>query len=208
MTGYFNNFDDDWQPDGTQPDGMQPDGSQPDGTQPDGTQPDASQPGGSRVDRDRALMTNVAAHTVASEPFKRRDNYKPFWDLVQQECTSRDSSFALSPPQCKDKYKYAKKGVSSVIAYHNGKGPPRRGASPPAPRTRAHEQQTQTRPRQPREHLLPDVTGNHQGSGKRLLRKSDDRRGHSNRGAEDRPTLSNGRALKPELGNALGKGCG
>ncbi|GFH19892.1 uncharacterized protein HaLaN_16921 [Haematococcus lacustris] len=80
MTGYYDAFDDDWQPDGTQPDGTQPDGmlldgSQPDGTQPDGTQPDGSQPGGSRGD-----------------------------------------------PQCKDKYKYAKKGVSSVLAYHKGTG--------------------------------------------------------------------------------------
>ncbi|KAJ9509771.1 hypothetical protein QJQ45_011629 [Haematococcus lacustris] len=112
MTGYYDAFDDDWQPDGTQPDGTQPDGmlldgSQPDGTQPDGTQPDGSQPGGSRGDRDHELLTIVAAHTIASELFKRRDNFKPFWDLVQQECIARDSSFALSPAQCKDKYKYA-----------------------------------------------------------------------------------------------------
>ncbi|KAJ9526807.1 hypothetical protein QJQ45_017455 [Haematococcus lacustris] len=104
------------------PDGMLLDGSQPDGTQPDGTQPDGTQPGGSRGDRDHDLLTIVAAHTVASELFKRRDNFKPFWDLVQQECIARDSSFALSPPQCKDKYKYAKKGVSSVLAYHKGTG--------------------------------------------------------------------------------------
>ncbi|KAJ9532586.1 hypothetical protein QJQ45_010679 [Haematococcus lacustris] len=57
MTGDYDDFDDDWQPDGTQPDVTQPDGmlldgSQPDGTQPDGTQPDGSQPGGSRGDRD------------------------------------------------------------------------------------------------------------------------------------------------------------
>ncbi|KAJ9526489.1 hypothetical protein QJQ45_009966 [Haematococcus lacustris] len=127
MTGYYDAFDDDWQPDGTQPDGTQPDGmlldgSQPDGTQPDGTQPDGSQPGGSRGDRDHELLTIVAAHTIASELFKRRDNFKPFWDLVQQECIARDSSFALSPAQCKDKYKYAKKGVSSVLAYHKGTG--------------------------------------------------------------------------------------
>ncbi|KAL6753927.1 hypothetical protein V8C86DRAFT_414868 [Haematococcus lacustris] len=127
MTGYYDAFDDDWQPDGTQPDGTQPDGmlldgSQPDGTQPDGTQPDGSQPGGSRGDRDHDLLTIVAAHTIASELFKRRDNFKPFWDLVQQECIARDSSFALSPAQCKDKYKYAKKGVSSVLAYHKGTG--------------------------------------------------------------------------------------
>ncbi|KAJ9515343.1 hypothetical protein QJQ45_006596 [Haematococcus lacustris] len=125
MTGYYDAFDDDWQPDGTQPDGTQPDGmlldgSQPDGTQPDGTQPDGSQPGGSRGDRDHELLTIVAAHTIASELFKRRDNFKPFWDLVQQECIARDRSFALSPAQCKDKYKYAKKGVSSVLAYHKG----------------------------------------------------------------------------------------
>ncbi|KAJ9522207.1 hypothetical protein QJQ45_008034 [Haematococcus lacustris] len=126
MTGYYDDFDDDWQPDGTQPDGtqpdgMQPDGSQPDGTQPDGTQPDGTQPDGTQPDGSQPgshhdLLTIVAAHTVASELLKKRDNVKPFWDFVQQECTARDSSFALSPPQCKDKYKYVKKGVSSVIA--------------------------------------------------------------------------------------------
>ncbi|KAJ9528619.1 hypothetical protein QJQ45_020402 [Haematococcus lacustris] len=119
-----------WQPNGTQPDGSQLDGWQFDGTQPDGTQPDGrqsdgsqsdgSQPGSRALERDQHLMNIVAAHRTASELLKRKDNFKTFWELVQQECIALDPSFDLSQKQCQEKYKYAKKGVSSVIAYHKG----------------------------------------------------------------------------------------
>ncbi|KAJ9516418.1 hypothetical protein QJQ45_011093 [Haematococcus lacustris] len=104
-----------WQPNGTQPDGSQLDGWQFDGTQPDGTQPDGrqsdgsqsdgSQPGSRALERDQHLMNIVAAHRTASELLKRKDNFKTFWELVQQECVALDPSFDLSQKQCQEKYK-------------------------------------------------------------------------------------------------------